>query len=149
MRSFAHGVAVLTVDHDGDRLGVTVSSLVSLSLEPPLVGVSIGKQASAYELIRGAGEFGVSLLAADQESLAQRFSRGVPPIAHWDGVEARPGRQVSAPLLADAVGWLECRMVAAHDVGDHTFFVAEPVVVEPGDGDRRPLIYHHSQYHSL
>ena len=148
MRGFAHGVAVLTVDWEGDRLGVTISSLVSLSLEPPLVGVSIGKQASCYELLRGAGAFAVSLLSSEQEHLAQHFSRGVPPIAHWNGVATRQGELVPAPLIEGALGWLECRTVAEHDVGDHTFFVAEPLRVRAADGGR-PLIYHHGRYHSL
>src|SRR5690349_24652835 len=54
MRLWPHGVSILSVDVEGDRMGVTVSSLVSLSLEPPLIGVSIGKDASCYELLRTA-----------------------------------------------------------------------------------------------
>ena len=64
MRYWPHGVSVLTVDYEGDRLGVTVSSLVSLSLEPQLIGVSIGKEASCYELLRRAGAWAMSLLGA-------------------------------------------------------------------------------------
>ena len=67
MRLWPHGVSVLAIDNDGDRMGVTVSSLVSLSLDPPLVGISIGKQASCYELVRAAGRFAISLLGSDQE----------------------------------------------------------------------------------
>src|SRR6201997_3117948 len=96
MRHWPHGVSVLTVDVEGDRMGVTVSSLVSLSLDPPLVAVSIGKQASCYELVRRAGRFAVSLLGADQEELARRFASGWPPLVHWQGVPAREGR--FAPL---------------------------------------------------
>ena len=73
MRFVPHNVAVLAVDHDGDRMGVTISSLVSLSLEPPLVGISVGKQASLYELLRQAGTFSVSLLG-EQEEIALRFA---------------------------------------------------------------------------
>ncbi len=67
MRLWPHGVSILSVDFEGDRMGVTVSSLVSLSLDPPLVAVSIGKEASSYELLRRAGRFAVSMLGADQE----------------------------------------------------------------------------------
>src|SRR5690349_23520378 len=69
MRLWPHGVSILSVDVEGDRMGVTVSSLVSLSLEPPLIGVSIGKDASCYELLRSAGRFAVSLLGSEQEEL--------------------------------------------------------------------------------
>src|SRR5215472_268694 len=92
MRFVPHNVAVLAVDHDGDRMGVTISSLVSLSLEPPLIGVSIGKEASLYELLRNEGAFSVSLLGDGQEELARRFAAGRPPIVHWRGVEIREGR---------------------------------------------------------
>src|SRR5437660_8494692 len=83
MRLWPHGVSILSVDVEGDRMGVTVSSLVSLSLEPPLIGVSIGKDASCYELLRSAGRFAVSLLGSEQEELARRFAAGYPPIVHW------------------------------------------------------------------
>ena len=89
MRRVPAGVAVVTVDLDGERVGLTVASLVSLSLEPPLVGVAIRRDAALHELLRGSAAFAVSLLAEGQESLAQHFARGVPPIALWEGVPLR------------------------------------------------------------
>src|SRR5260370_16809476 len=89
MRFWPHGVSVLAVDNDGDRMGVTISSLVSLSLEPPLVGISVGKQASLYELLRGAGRFAVSMLGSDQEGIARQFASGRPPIVHCHGPATR------------------------------------------------------------
>ena len=146
MRLWPHGVSVLAVDNDGDRMGVTVSSLVSLSLEPPLIGISVGKQASLYELLRGAGRFAVSMLGSDQEAVARQFAAGLPPIVHWDGVEIREGR--FAPLIEGALGWIEARTIAEHDVGDHTFFVAEVVSVEPGP-NTSSLVYRDREYHPL
>ena len=81
MRLFPSGVSVVTADAEGDRIGVTIGSLVSLSLEPPLVGISVGKDNALHELLRSAGAFGVSLLRGDQAELAAHFARGVPPIA--------------------------------------------------------------------
>src|ERR1051326_4565533 len=134
MRYWPHGVSILTVDYEGDRMGVTLSSLVSLSLEPPLVGISVGKQASCYELLKRAGVWAVSLLGAEQDELARRFAAGRPPLVHWDGVPVREG--VVAPLVEGGVGWIEARTVAAHDVGDHTFFVGEVLSVERGPSTR-------------
>src|SRR5438874_7556297 len=108
MRRFPAGVAVVTVDVRGERLGLTVGSLVSLSLEPPLVGVSVRRDAALHELLRDAGQFAVSLLAAGQEAVAAHFARGMPPIALWVGVAVRPGE--GPPLLDGALGWLECRL---------------------------------------
>jgi len=130
MRRVPHGVAVLTVDADGERLGLTLDSLVSLSLDPPLVGVSISRQAAMHELLREAGAFAVSLLAAGQEDVAQHFARGVPPIAHWHGIATRPGP--AGPLIEGALGWLGCRLAAEHETGDHTLFIGEVESVEAG-----------------
>jgi flavin reductase (DIM6/NTAB) family NADH-FMN oxidoreductase RutF len=146
MRYWPHGVSVLSVDYEGDRMGVTLSSLVSLSLDPPLVGVSVGKQASLYELLRRAGGFAVSLLGAEQDDIARRFAAGHPPIVHWQGVAIREGQV--APLIEGGVGWIEARTVAEHDVGDHTFFVGAVVAVERGPSTRA-LMYRDREYHGL
>src|SRR5436309_9843841 len=123
MGRFPAGVAVVTVELDGPRVGLTVASLVSLSLEPPLVGVAVRRDAALHELLRDAGTFAVSMLAAGQEALAQHFARGVPPIALWEGVTLR--ELDGPPQVEGAVGWLRCRVVAEHETGDHTFFLGE------------------------
>lgn len=146
MRLWPHGVSVLSVDVDGDRMGVTVSSLVSLSLDPPLVGVSIGKQASCYELLRSAGRFAISLLGADQEELARRFAAGRPPIVHWQGVPTREG--IVAPLIEGALGWIEAETRSEHDAGDHTFFIADVLSIAHGPS-RNALVYRESTYHAV
>ncbi|HEX9416200.1 MAG TPA: flavin reductase family protein [Gaiellaceae bacterium] len=147
MRRFPSGVAVVTVDTDEERLGLTVGTLVSLSLEPPLVGISIAREAAMHELLRRAGGFALSLLAAGQEAVAQHFARGVPPIAHWHGIAHREGAS-GAPLLEGALGWLECRTWAEHDAGDHTFFVGEVLGAELGTA-APPLLYLDGRYRSL
>ena len=140
MRRFPVGVAVVTVDVDGQRVGLTVGSLASLSLEPPLVGVAIARQAALHELLREAGAFAVSLLAEDQAAIAAHFARGVPPIALWTGIATHPGKVAPAPLIDGALGWLECRTTAEHPVGDHMLFVGEVLELEAGR-DARPLAY--------
>ena len=109
MRRFPAGVAVLTVDAEGERLGLTVGTTISLSLEPPLVGVSISRQAAMHELLRTAGGFALSLL---------------------DGIDWHDG--AIAPLLDGALGWIEARLVDEQETGDHTLFVGGVVSVEPG-----------------
>jgi flavin reductase (DIM6/NTAB) family NADH-FMN oxidoreductase RutF len=131
MRAFPSGLAVLSVDLDGERLGLTVGSLVSLSLEPPLVGVAVSRQAAMHELLRAARRFGLSLLAADQAAVAQHFARGVPPIAIWHGIASHDG-VTGVPLVDDALGWIECRLDAEHPAGDHTFFVGEVAALRRG-----------------
>ena len=125
------GVTVVTVDANGQRLGLTLGSLVSLSLDPPLVGFAVSKDAALHELLREAGGCAVSLLAAGQDWLAQHFARGVPPIAMWHGVATEPGAS-GAPLLVGALGWLECSLRDEVPAGTHTFFVWDVRRIEPG-----------------
>jgi flavin reductase (DIM6/NTAB) family NADH-FMN oxidoreductase RutF len=143
MRRFPSGVAVVTIDLEGEQLGLTVGSLVSLSLAPPLVGVSVAKEAAMHELLRRAGGFSVSLLAVGQEHVAQHFARGVPPFAHWQGVPVREGE--GPPLIEGALGWLHCRVSGEHDAGDHTLFVGEVVATELGTPNP-PLLYLDGRY---
>jgi flavin reductase (DIM6/NTAB) family NADH-FMN oxidoreductase RutF len=131
MRPFPSGICVVTIELEGRRVGLTVGSLASLSLEPPLVGFALGRQAQLHELLRGAGEFGVSILRGEQEALAQHFARSVPPIALWTGVELREDVE-GPPLIAGALAWLRCRVQAEHPAGDHTFFVGEVAWTELG-----------------
>jgi flavin reductase (DIM6/NTAB) family NADH-FMN oxidoreductase RutF len=145
MRLYPSGVSVVTADVDGNRIGVTVGSLISLSLEPPLVGISIGRDLALHELLRAAGSFGVSILRGDQGDLAAHFARGVPPIALWTRVEIRAGA-TGVPLLEDALAWLECRVVAEHTVGDHTFFVGQVVAAEEGEPGPALLYREHSYF---
>jgi flavin reductase (DIM6/NTAB) family NADH-FMN oxidoreductase RutF len=144
MRLFPAGVCIVGADAEGDRIAATVGSLVSLSLEPPLVGLSVGRDLALLELLRSAGAFGISILRGDQASLAAHFARGAPPIVLWHDVAVRQS-VTGAPLLAGALAWIECRVWAEYDAGDHTFFVGEVVALEegePGPG----LVYREHDY---
>jgi flavin reductase (DIM6/NTAB) family NADH-FMN oxidoreductase RutF len=139
LREVPAPVGVVTVQLAGEAAGLTVDSFVSLSLEPPLVSVALRRDAALHELLREAGAFAVSILASEQEHLAQHFARGVPPIAHWTGIETERG-QLGAPLLAGALGWIECRLASEHELGDHTLFVGEVASARRGPG-REALVH--------
>jgi flavin reductase (DIM6/NTAB) family NADH-FMN oxidoreductase RutF len=126
------GVCVVTVATGEQKLGLTIGSLVSLSLDPPLVGFSVSREAAMHELLREAGGCAVSLLAAGQEWLAQHFAMGVPPIAMWHKVGMEAGAN-GAPLLVGALGWLECTLKQEVAAGTHTFFVCDVRRVELGE----------------
>ncbi len=145
MRRFPAPVAVVTTELDGERFGLTIGSLVSLSLEPPLVGISIGKDSSSHEPIRRADGWAVSLLSGEQGRVAQHFARsGIPPVALWIGVDVRDGAR--GPLLEGALGWLQCRTASEHEAGDHTIFVGEVESIELGPM-REGLVYRGGEYH--
>jgi flavin reductase (DIM6/NTAB) family NADH-FMN oxidoreductase RutF len=139
-------VAVVTVSVDEQKLGLTVGSLVSLSLDPAFVGFAVSREAAMHELLREAGGCVISILAAGQEWLAQHFARGVPPIAMWHGVATEEGAS-GAPLLVGALGWLECSLAREVDAGTHTFFVCEVRRVELGE-DAPALVRVRGEYTS-
>jgi flavin reductase (DIM6/NTAB) family NADH-FMN oxidoreductase RutF len=144
MRRFPAPVAVVTTELEEERFGLTVGSLVSLSLAPPLVGISIGKDSSSHEPLRRAGAWTASLLAGSQTHVAQHFARsGIPPVALWNGVDVHAGER--GPLIDGALAWLECRTVAEHEVGDHTILVGEVESSELG-GSGPGLVYRGGEF---
>jgi flavin reductase (DIM6/NTAB) family NADH-FMN oxidoreductase RutF len=95
--------------------------------------------------LRGAEEWTASVLAGNQEHLAQHFARSVPPIVLWNGIDVRND---DPRLLAGAAGWFVARTVAEHRTGDHTFFVAEVLSVEEGTA-ADSLTYVHRSYKAV
>ena len=144
-RRWPAGVSVVVAEVDGRRHGLTVSSLVSLSLEPPLVGISVAQAASLHELLRDAGGWAASMLSGEQEHLAQHFARSVPPLVLWNGIDLR---EDDPRLLADAAGWLTARTIDELRTGDHTFFVGEILSIEEGNA-ATSLSYVHRGYQAL
>lgn len=144
-RRWPAGVSVVVAEVDGRRAGLTVSSLVSLSLEPRLVGISIALQASLHGVLQDARRWAVSILSGEQAHVAQHFARSVPPIALWDGI---PVRDDDPRLLADAVGWMTARTVDEIATGDHTFFVGQIETLEQGSAPTS-LVYVNREYRSL
>jgi flavin reductase (DIM6/NTAB) family NADH-FMN oxidoreductase RutF len=141
---FASGVTIVTVRGTNDRdYGMTVSAFSSVSLEPPLVMVCIGEEASLKPMIAEATHYGVSILASDQEPLSRRFA------AHgerFDGIGFTRGENGMA-LIDGALAYMECRIIARHRAGDHTIVIGE--VEAAGVADQRPLLYYRGGYAQL
>ena len=132
LAAFPSGVAVLTVEASPQPLGLTVSSVVGVAADPPLVGVGIRREAAMHELLREAPAFSFSLLAGDQEAVAEHFARGVPPIGLWEGIDLHPRRDEGPPLIAGALGWLDCVHETEIPAGSHTFLAGRVVRAEAG-----------------
>lgn len=145
MSHFASGVTVVTTEHEGTLYGMTVASFASLSLHPPLVLICVEKSVKSHDPIIASQKFGVSILAANQAGLSNRFaSRSDDKFA---GVELVRGDH-GLPLLAGANCTLECRVHSQLPGGDHTIFVGEVLEARTGD-DGAPLLYWRSGYRKL
>ncbi len=144
LSALAAGVCVVTVrDAAGRATGMTATSVTSLSLEPPLVLVCVGRDAAMHELIVAAPAFGVVLLAAGQQDLAVRFAtRG-----EQDFAGGEPATPAGLPRIAGALGALDCRRQGVLPGGDHSIVVG---VVEWADtAPSEPLLYFRSRYMGL
>ena len=143
---FASGVTVVTtLDGEGRPLGITVSAFSSLSLEPPLVLVCIDRDAYVHDAFQASGVFVVNILGADQEELSRLFASREPD--KFQRVGYSPGLD-GAPVLADTLATLECRLRHAYEGGDHTIFVGE---VEHTNvrADAQPLLYYRGGYATI
>ena len=146
---FATGVSVVATVHDGVRYGMTVNSLTSVSLDPVLLLFCCERDATLHEPILAAKEWGVSILSGAQREISTSFAtRGLPAEELFDRFPHHPGSSTGAPLLEQAIGWLECRTWATYDGGDHTIIVGEVLSVVDGD-DRDALLYFRSAYRAL
>lgn len=136
------GVSVVAA-RSGERLcGLTANAVASLSLEPPLVLACIDRAADSHDCIQSAGSFSINILDADGERLARRFAAW-DLTAKFDGV-AHHQEITGAPILDEALAWLDCRIWAVHPGGDHTIVIGEVLGGDAREG--RPLLYYRGGY---
>ena len=145
LSTFASGVTVVTVAHEGVYHGSTVASFCSLSLDPPLVLICLDHRAASHHFVEQAGTFAVNILGEDGAELSQHFARRNSD--KFAGVPYELGR-IGAPLLTDAIATLECCVVDQFPGGDHSIFVGEVLSATARD-DAQPLLYFRSGYHRL
>ncbi|MFF0574757.1 flavin reductase family protein [Streptosporangium saharense] len=146
---FATGVTVVTVG-GGSPHAMTANSFTSVSLDPPLVLVCVDRGAIMHGCLTAEGSFGVSVLAAGQESLARHFSNRWRPlgIAQFDAVDWRPGPLTGSPLLAGTLARFECELWRTYEGGDHSIFVGRVLSMEQQD-DRDGLLFFHGRFRRI
>ena len=141
MGRFATGVTLLTTRFDEGVLGMTANAVMSLSLEPPLVVVSVDKKNSMHECLIQGKCFALNMLRADQEEISRRFAISGPK--DFSGLRLTAA-ETGAPILVDAIAFVDCKLVEILSGGDHDMFVGEPVAGEVRDGE--PLIFYGGEY---
>lgn len=143
---FATGVTVVTGEcDDGVRLGVTVSSFNSVSLDPPLVLFSLDRSASSAARWETISHYAVNVLDQSQLTVCQQFARAGTD--KWQGVDYHKG-ETGAPVLPGSLATYECRQWASYDGGDHIIFVGEVLHLETR-ADGRPLLFHNGAFKAV
>jgi len=132
------GVVVISAHINGGYRGLTASSLVSISVDPPMVMVGLEREAATTAAVVGGKAFNVSVLTRSQEFVADRFAGRAPAIdPAWRDVPHHLGTN-GLPLIEGCAAWLECTLVQVHPAGDHDICVGEVTAAIAGSGD--PLI---------
>jgi flavin reductase (DIM6/NTAB) family NADH-FMN oxidoreductase RutF len=147
LRHWASGVTVITTRVGEQLAGMTVSAFSSVSLDPPLVLVCADRTSHTNPYLAEAGVFAVNVLAADQREISRRFSTDGNEALRFEGLACRSG-PTGAPWLPGALAVLDCRVVAAHDAGDHVIYVGEVEAAQVREGEE-PLVYFDARYRRL
>ncbi len=152
MRLWTSGVTVVTAALNGKRAGVTASSFTSVSLNPPLILVCLYKNTEIAHTVIEAGHFAVSILGEGQSEISEQFAghnRALPKDADRFYNIATSSQITGAPILTDAIAWVDCQVHAAHDGGTHWIIVGEVLAAGRRDDDPKPLVYYNRAYRSI
>ena len=148
LRLFASGVTIVSIRAGETRHGLTVAAFASVSPDPPLILVSIDHRASAYPLLEAAGTcFAVNILGQDQMELSNRFAwlKDEDRFAEGEWDTAVTG----APILKDAMAWLDCTVYSRFSVGSHTIYIGEVQASGTPRPEDKPLLYWNRGYRRL
>jgi flavin reductase (DIM6/NTAB) family NADH-FMN oxidoreductase RutF len=147
MKLWATGVSVVVNQSDTGLQAITVSSLTSVSLIPPLILVCIETESRSHEGVIRAGCFSVNILGDAQSAISDMAAGRRGPEGHSLPGVAHAVATTGAPVLKDALAWLDCTVAARHDGGDHSIFVGQ--VEAAGAADGAPLLWYDRDYARL
>jgi flavin reductase (DIM6/NTAB) family NADH-FMN oxidoreductase RutF len=152
LRLWATGVTVVCAQANGLQHGMTVNSFTSITLQPPLILVSLSIDTRTHGLVQESGAFGVTILSQAQEAISERFAgrtevEGDPPGDRFQGLETFTLAS-GAPFIEGGLAFFDCRVVATYPLGDHTLFIGQVEALEIRNNGA-PLIYFDRTYHHL
>jgi flavin reductase len=147
MGHFVSGVTVAAALLDGVPHAMTATAVCSVSLDPPLVLLCVGRTTRFHQAVLSTGEWTLSILADHQQQVARHFStKGRDLLSQFDAVPHRPAPVSQAPILTGCLAWLDLRTSATHDGGDHTIVVGEVLAASEKSVIGSPLTYYQGSY---
>jgi len=144
MRVYPQGVTVATTGSSEGPRGITVSSFTSVSLDPPLVLVSISKSSALHDLFRKADNYAINFLADDQKSVSDMFAGRTKAKDRFERIGFTKG-VTGSPIIEGVRAVIECRGWRVYEGGDHSILIGE-VVSAKVLNHKRPLVYYSQQY---
>ncbi len=148
MAHWASGVTVVTAMDDGQRVGITASSLASVSLNPPRVLVCVSKKLYTHGAIESGGTFAVNILEKSQLEWGMRFAGLMPEVQDRFEDIVTQTAVTGSPILPGVLGWLDCTVAHAYDGGDHTIFVGNVEACGASEAGS-PLLYFNRHWREL
>jgi flavin reductase (DIM6/NTAB) family NADH-FMN oxidoreductase RutF len=140
LRHFSYGLYALTVKHGGEEHGMTANWVTQASFDPPMVVVAVENTSKTVAMIRDAHHFAVNVLLEGQRELAGKLGRSSANTPQkLKGIKTKPAPISGAPVITDALGWVECRVVATLPSGDHTLVLGEVVAAGVEHEGAEPL----------
>lgn len=146
MSRFATGVTVIVSQLDGTVYGMTANAVTSVSLEPPLILVCVGRERTMHGVLERTRGFTVNVLSEEQEILSRYFA-GARHLLAEDALPFDGSQGTAHPVLEGVLAWMECTVTATYPGGDHTIFLAQVERASWRDG--RPLVFFGSRYTRL
>lgn len=146
MGQFCTGVVIATGAPEGQPAGFAAQSFVSLSLDPPLIAICPAKTSSSWPKLRDAGAFAVNMLHAGQVDVSNHFAQSGGD--KFKDLAWHPGI-TGAPILDDALAWIECTLENELEAGDHTIAIGRVQAYERTAEDASPLLFFRGQYGSF
>lgn len=141
---YASGITVITSHLDGEPIGFTCQSFHSVSMNPPLVSLSVMSGSASYPGIRRAGRFAVNILSDEQAGISDQFARRGTD--KWQGVDWQPS-PLGNPVIAGSLHWLDCEIHAEHAAGDHLIVIGEVKALSLQQAAAaQPLLYYKGRY---
>ena len=142
MGRFTSGVTIVAGTDDGEPVGFTCQSFISLSIEPPYVAVAPARTSTSWPRIARTGSFCVNVLTEAQEDLCRGFAVSGGP--KFDGVDWHPAPGTGSPVIEGCLAWLDCTVELVHPAGDHELILGR--VLDLGVGEGSPLLYFRSRF---
>ncbi|HLF87679.1 MAG TPA: flavin reductase family protein [Anaerolineales bacterium] len=149
MRSWATGVTIVAAQYENVLHGMTVSSFTSVSLEPPLVLVSLEIGTRTQKLVEQTKSFGVTILSAEQQEVSNCFAN--PNTELGDRFEGREffTLETGSPFIREGLAFFDCRVIAVYPAGNHAIIVGEVISVKSVGESDKPLLYFNRNYREL
>jgi len=148
MRKWTTGVTVVSAHFEGKDHGMTVSSFTSVSLNPPLVTISLMKDSRTLQMIKRSDSFAITILSSDQVKISEIFAGEVADAENrFEGIETLK-LVTGSPVVKGGLGFFDCNVSEVHDFTSNSLIIGEVIAADIGE-ENRPLLYFDQRYHQL